>query len=121
MKTLCFDIDGTICSQTKSDYQSAYPFEKALHTINKLYGEGFKIILFTSRFMGRNGGDAVKAYNEGYEFTKKQLDAWGFKYHELHMGKPMHDIYIDDKCLFFQNNWDVIYQKIKEKSNEDIH
>jgi hypothetical protein len=121
MKTLCFDIDGTICTQTPGNYNLAKPYEEALNTINQLYEEGFKIIFFTSRFMGRNCGDTIKAYNEGYEFTKKQLDDWGFKYHELYLGKPMHDIYIDDKCLFYQNDWDVIYKKIKERLDEDIH
>ena len=33
------------------------------------------------------------------EMTKKQLDSWGLKYHELHFGKPAADFYIDDKML----------------------
>jgi len=121
VKTLCFDIDGTICTQTPSEYHRAEPFQEAREVINKLYDEGFQIIFFTSRFMGRTNGDVKKAHEEGYEFTKKQLDEWGFRYHELIMGKPSHHISVDDKSLFFQSNWELIYQAIKEKAREDIH
>ena len=34
-----------------------------------------------------------------YELTKKQLNEWGCKYHELRMGKPYYDLFIDDKNL----------------------
>lgn len=121
MKILCFDVDGTICTQTLSEYQLAKPFGEAREVINRLYDEGFRIVFFTSRFMGRNNGDVQKAYDEGYELTKKQLDEWGFKYHELFMGKPSYHISVDDKSLFHQTNWDLIYKTIKEKVHEDIH
>ena len=39
MKTLCFDIDGTICTQTPGNYNLAKPYEEALNTINQLYEE----------------------------------------------------------------------------------
>ena len=29
--------------------------------------------------------------------TKEQLKSWGVKYHQLFLGKPGGDIYIDDK------------------------
>ena len=36
--------------------------------------------------------------------TKKQLNEWGAFYHELILGKPQGDIYVDDKG-FNCNNW----------------
>ena len=33
-----------------------------------------------------------------YTLTKMQLDIWGCKYHELIMGKPHADMFIDDKA-----------------------
>ena len=40
--------------------------------------------------------------------TKCQLDIWGYKYHELIMGKPHADIFIDDKAMnsedYFEGN-----------------
>jgi hypothetical protein len=29
----------------------------------------------------------------------QQLDAWGVKYHELRLGKPVYDLFIDDKAM----------------------
>ena len=56
--------------------------------------------------MGRNNDNANKAKKEGYNFTKKQLNKWGLKYHLLIMGKPSYDYFIDDKSLNFNKNWE---------------
>ena len=72
-------------------------------------------------FFQENNQNVQKTYEDGYEFTKKQLDGWGFKYYELIMGKPSHHINIDDKNLFFKNDWQLIRKKIKEKANEAIY
>ena len=47
----------------------------------------------------------IKAKNQGYEFTKKQLSKWKVKYHKLIFGKPSYDYYIDDKSIFYNKNW----------------
>ena len=41
---------------------------------------------------------SVKAKEVLFELTKQQLDDWGVKYHELIMGKPHADYFIDDKA-----------------------
>lgn len=88
------DIDGTIC---EGQYEFAIAKMDRIHRINMLYDEGHYIKYFTARGMGRHKDNANKAYNEFYSFTEKQLRDWGCKYHELIMGKPSGDIYIDDK------------------------
>ena len=87
----CFDIDGTICSITDGDYEKAIPFSKRIKLINKLYDAGNTILYFTAR--GSTTGIDWR------EVTKNQLDAWGAKHHELHLGKPHYDVYIGDKAL----------------------
>ena len=52
----------------------------------------------TARGMGRTN-DQKKAYTEMYDFTKEQLDSWGVKYHQLFLGKPGADLFIDDKGI----------------------
>ena len=49
MKTYCFDIDGTICTQNGTDYDSATPYLDRVEKINNLYEEGNVIILYTAR------------------------------------------------------------------------
>ena len=89
MKTYCFDIDGTLCTNTKGLYKKAKPYYSRIKKANCLYEKGNKIILFTARGSTTN--------IDWEEFTKKQLKKWGVKYHKLIFGKPEADIYIDDK------------------------
>ena len=87
------DIDETICSYPdKRQYNLAQPIESHILKINKLYDEGWKIIYWTAR-----GSVSKKDYRE---FTYKQLDSWGCKYHDLIVGdqKPFFDLVIDDKA-----------------------
>ena len=55
--------------------------------------------------MGRNKENIIKAKKQGYKMTMKQLKKWNIKYHKLIFGKPSFDLYIDDKTLFFKDNW----------------
>ena len=89
----CFDIDGTICSNTDGDYPSAMPFLDAIAQVNRLYASGHQIKLYTAR-----GGTTGIDWREE---TERQLREWRVDYHELYMGKPGADLYIDDKALNF--------------------
>ena len=94
---LCFDIDGTICNNTDGKYEDAEPYQHMIDLVNELYVAGNYIIFHTARGMGVFNGNKGKAIIKWYSFTKSQLDSWGVKYHELHLGKLHADIYIDDK------------------------
>jgi hypothetical protein len=89
VKTYCFDIDGTICTNTDGDYKNAKPYFQRIKEINSLYSEGNKILYFTARGSTTN--------IDWSETTTHQLDSWGAKYHKLILGKPFADYYIDDK------------------------
>ncbi len=105
MKTYCFDLDNTLCKTINGDYKNSQPITKAINAVNVLYKRGNKIIIFTARYMGKMKGDITKVYNVGYDFTEKQLVEWGVEYHQLILGKPEYDIIIDDKSIFFKENW----------------
>ncbi len=111
-KTICFDIDGVICTQVKNGkYEKAIPLKKSINLINKLYKKKYKIILFTSRYMGRTNGNLKLVNKIGYKFTYKQLKNWNLKFHKLIMGKPSYDIIVDDKSYNFSNNWVKNFEK----------
>jgi LmbE family N-acetylglucosaminyl deacetylase len=91
MKRYCFDIDGTICSSGVK-YEDASPFKPVIDTINRLYTEGNYIEISTARG-SRSGKDWT-------ELTKKQLENWGVKYHDLSVGKKSFaDIFVDDRSV----------------------
>ena len=98
--TYVIDIDGTICDWERGrDYTLASPFPERIETINKLYDEGNTIKYFTARGMGRFKGNRDRAVESFHAITESQLDRWGCKYHQLILGKPSGDIYIDDKGI----------------------
>jgi hypothetical protein len=92
-KIIYVDIDETICETPDKPrvYSNAKPINKNIDKINKLYDEGHTIVYWTARGSRTN----INWYN----LTKKQLDDWGVKYHELRVDKPYYDMFIDDKNL----------------------
>ena len=110
-KVICFDIDGVICRTVGNNYRSSKPNKNVIKLVNKLFKKN-KIILFTSRFMGRNRDKVALAKKQGFEFTVNQLKRWKVNYHVLKFGKPSYDIIIDDKSFDFKKKW---LKKFKSK------
>ena len=87
----CFDIDGTLCTNTEGEYEDAEPYPHVIERVNALHDEGHQILLYTAR--GATTGIDWR------EVTERQLRTWGVKYHELYLGKPTADVYVDDKAV----------------------
>lgn len=86
------DIDETICcSPEDRDYSKATPITERIAKINKLYDVGNTIVYWTARGTG-SGID-------WREVTEKQFEDWGVKYHDLKFGKPVYDLFVDDKNI----------------------
>ncbi len=117
MTTYVFDIDGTICSKVPDgDYSNAKPITNRINIVNRLYDAGHKIIFQTARGMGRSGNSVAYAHTAFYELTRLQLKSWGVKFHDLYLGKPAGDMYIDDKGINDEVFFDM--QERIEKSGE---
>ena len=104
-KTICFDIDNTICKTTGSKYKNSKPILKNIKFINNLYQQGHTIKIFTARYMGRTSDNPIKAEKKARKVTLYQLKKWKVKFHRVYFGKPSSDLYVDDKNLNFKNNW----------------
>ena len=101
-KVALVDIDETICFfPKKRRYDQAVPAEENIAKINKLYDEGWRIIYWTARGGSEKSKKLGKCY---YDFTWKQLESWGCKFHDLSTGtkgdhiKPPYDMVVDDKA-----------------------
>ena len=94
------DIDETICiSPENRDYKEARPLSENIEKANKLYDEGHQIIYWTAR--GTTTGIDWR------EVTEKQFEDWGVKYHNLFLGKPEGDLFIDDKGINDSDFFDI--------------
>ena len=97
------DIDETICKSPEDrNYSMAKPIVKNIQKINKLYDEGNTIVYWTARGTG-SGIDWSGT-------TKEQFIQWGVKCHDIKFGKPIYDLFIDDKNI----NSETFFNK-KEK------
>ena len=101
-KVVLVDIDETICFYAdKRRYDLAEPSSENIAKINKLFDEGWHIVYWTARGGSEKSKKAGKCY---YDFTWRQLETWGCKFHDLSTGtkgkfvKPPYDLVIDDKA-----------------------
>jgi hypothetical protein len=86
------DIDETICESPENrDYTKSTPIVKNIEKANSLYEEGNTIVYWTARGTA-TGIDWRKT-------TEKQFKEWGVKYNNLEFGKPVYDLFIDDKNM----------------------
>ena len=86
------DIDETIANTPEDrNYSLSEPIVENIQKVNKYYDEGHTIVYWTAR----GSGTGLDWFN----VTKDQLAAWGAKHHELKLGKPVYDLFIDDKAI----------------------
>ena len=99
---IIIDLDGTICTEEKTFSRSlSKPIEGAIESINKLHDEGHTIIIYSAR-----------SWQE-YEMTNHWLTLHKVKHDQLVMGKPIGDVWIDDRAIEF-TDWTNVINKINE-------
>ena len=108
-----FDIDDTICDNKNRDYENAIPFNEVIDKINYLYDNGAKITLYTSRGMVSCNGDLAKIIAKNKDVLERWLSKNNVRYTELVFGKPLGDLYVDDKAM---NVREFVNQEFKELS-----
>ena len=97
-------MDGTICTEMRQFSRClAEPKAKAVETINELYDAGNTIIIYSARTWVE------------YEMTVDWLKRYGVKYHQLIMGKPIGDVWIDDRAITAKDNWKEIREQLIAK------
>jgi hypothetical protein len=85
------DIDETILMTQNMDYENSQPMYDRIEKINKLYDEGNTIIYWTARGTGSG--------KDWSDVTEKQFERFKVKYHDLKFGKPIYDLFVDDKNI----------------------
>jgi len=109
---IVIDLDGTILEEKdQQERLRAAPVPGAVEAVNTLYEMGHTIIIYTAR-----------TYRE-LELTLNQLKRFGVKYHHLVLGKPVADIFVDDRAVSFTGwatIWDELLNTIEQKMKEPI-
>jgi len=97
---ICFDLDNTLVTYPTipGDYSTVQPINKNIHLLRDLKSQGHEIIIHTARRMETHKNDLGKVMKDIARITFQTLDDLNICYDEILFGKPIADIYIDDKC-----------------------
>ncbi|KAF7547003.1 hypothetical protein G7Z17_g8035 [Cylindrodendrum hubeiense] len=93
-RRFCFDLDMTLVGvpAVAGDYSTCPPIEKNIRLVQQLHKAGHYIII-------THNGDTGKVFADIGMVTLNQLGEYAIPYHELHLGKPYADVYIDDLAV----------------------
>jgi capsule biosynthesis phosphatase len=98
---ICFDLDNTLVTfpTVPYDYSSVKPIGHNIRLLQKLKADGHEIIIHTARRMKTHNNNVGKVIKDIALVTIDTLAKFDVEYDELIFGKPLADIYIDDKGL----------------------
>jgi hypothetical protein len=112
---LSIDFDETIVN---SNYPVIHSLkENAKEYINRLYDEGYYIIIWTCRSKDEKQNAANFLRKEGVKFhCINKHHPYFLKLFKGNTRKILADLYIDDKCLFELPPWEEIYKRVKQRT-----
>ena len=98
---ICFDLDNTLLTYPAiaGDYSTVKPIYKNFALLKKLKSDGHEIIIYTARRMKTHHGNIGKVIKDIAGITIDTLERFNIEYDELIFGKPIADIYIDDRAI----------------------
>lgn len=98
---ICFDLDNTLVTPPTiiNDYSTVNPINKNIELLKMFKNQGHEIIIYTARRMTTHKGNVGKVIKDIALVTINTLENLNIEYDELIFGKPIADIYIDDKAI----------------------
>jgi capsule biosynthesis phosphatase len=98
---ICFDLDNTLVTYpvVSGDYRTVKPIPKMIQLAQQMKKEGHTIIIHTARRMATHHSNVGAVTKDIGRITFDTLDAFNIPYDELLFGKPIADMYIDDRAV----------------------
>lgn len=123
---ICFDLDNTLVTYPTvvGDYNTVKPITTMIHLLRDLKKDGHEIIIYTARRMQTHKYNVGKVMKDIGMITFHTLEQFGIPYDEIYFGKPIADIYVDDRAMnpyvnkmslfgFFYDEPQFIHNKLK--------
>ena len=98
---VCFDLDHTLVTYPtiSGDYRTVQPINKMIELSRQLKQEGHTIIIYTARRMETHRNNVGAVIRDIGKITIDTLEQFQIPYDELLFGKPIADMYIDDRAV----------------------
>ena len=119
---ICFDLDNTLVTYPTipNDYSTVKPIPNIINLLNTLKKKGHEIIIYTARRMKTHNNNVGRVVKDIALVTFNTLDKFNIQYDEIIFGKPIADIYIDDRAINPYIN-DISYFGIFNDKSDYIH
>jgi len=119
---ICFDLDNTLVTYPTipNDYSTVKPIPNMINLLNTLKQKGHEIIIYTARRMKTHNNNVGRVVKDIALVTFNTLDKFNIQYDEIIFGKPIADIYIDDRAINPYIN-DISYFGIFNDKSDYIH
>lgn len=92
-----FDLDDTICVHKNRDYVNAEPIIPTIEKMRLMKKEGWEIVIYTARGQVSCKGDITEIERRNRSVVEEWLKRNDVPYDTLLFGKPLGDLYVDDK------------------------
>ena len=105
-----FDLDDTISVHKNRDYPNAIPIMPVIEKIRELSDAGWEIVIYTARGQVSCNGDVKLIEERNRPVIEEWLKKNNVPCDKLIFGKPLGDLYVDDKGISLN---DFLNQPIK--------
>lgn len=113
-KIVCVDLDGTLAhyEEWKGEQHFGNAIKGAKEALLKLKKNNWLIIIYTTR----GNENLIKDYLDKNDLVFDYINKNPYQPHNTNEGKPIADVYIDDRAIQFNGDWsNAIYEIEKFK------
>jgi hypothetical protein len=111
-RVVAVDFDGVINSYKSGGQgptETDEPVLSAAESLKTLYNRGYKVVIFSTRANTREGIDTIREYLRKHTENNELADTI-----EITGQKPIADMYIDDRAIPFNGDWEETLKRIEE-------
>lgn len=119
--TFVFDLDDTISRHRGRDFEHATPISATIEKIRQLHAAGHQIVVYSARGQNSCKGDLALIEERNREQVERWLYLNGVKYDRLVFGKPLGDVYVDDKGVALPDFLAGEYGELSGNSGAEIY
>lgn len=98
-----FDLDDTICIHKNRDYQNAEPIKPVIDKIRQMKKDGWEIVIYSARGQVSCNKDLALIESRNKAVVEEWLKKHDVPCDELIFGKPLGDLYVDDKGMSLED------------------
>lgn len=109
-KTICIDFDGVIAQYEgwKGEDVFGEPVDGVQTALEVLKKNGYTIIIYTTRSANAKLKKYLEKNSIPYDYINENPD----QPEGSNKGKPIADVYIDDRAICFRGNWKYTLEEI---------